>query len=315
MTKIVVLDGHTANPGDLSWDPIHRLGELSIHERTAPGDVVARAQGAEIVLTNKTVLSAEAIAALESLKLVCVLATGYNVVDVAAARARGIPVCNVPEYSTPNVAQAVFALLLELTNRTGHHDATVHAGRWVACPDFCYWDGDLVELAGLTFGIVGYGRIGRAVGQVARALGMNVIFFRRTPDGDPAAVDLDTLFRTSDVVSLHCPLTPDTKDLVNARRIETMKPTAFLLNTARGALVNEADLAAALHAGRIAGAGLDVLSVEPPSPTNPLLTAPRCVITPHIAWATRDARRRLLDTTAGNVAAFLAGSPRNVVNG
>ena len=315
MTKIVVLDGHTANPGDLSWDPIHRLGELSIHERTAPGDVVARAQGAEIVLTNKTVLSAEAIAALESLKLVCVLATGFNIVDVAAAKARGIPVCNVPEYSTPNVAQAVFALLLELTNRTGHHDATVHAGRWVACPDFCYWDGDLVELAGLTFGIVGYGRIGRAVGQVARALGMNVIFFRRTPDGDPAAVDLDTLFRTSDVVSLHCPLTPDTKDLVNARRIETMKPTAFLLNTARGALVNEADLAAALHAGRIAGAGLDVLSVEPPSPANPLLSAPRCVITPHPAWATRDARRRLLDTTAGNVAAFLAGSPRNVVNG
>jgi glycerate dehydrogenase len=261
MTKIVVLDGHTANPGDLSWDPIHRLGELSIHDRTAPGDVVARAQGAEIVLTNKTVLSAETIAALPRLELICVLATGYNVVDVAAARARGIPVCNVPEYSTPNVAQAVFALLLELTNRTGHHDATVHAGRWVACPDFCYWDGDLVELAGLTFGIVGYGRIGRAVGQVARALGMNVIFYRRTPDGDPAAVDLDTLFRTSDVVSLHCPLTPDTKDLVNARRIETMKPTAFLLNTARGALVNEADLAAALHAGRIAGAGLDVLSV------------------------------------------------------
>jgi glycerate dehydrogenase len=315
MTKIVVLDGHTANPGDLSWDPIHRLGELSIHDRTAPGDVVARAQGAEIVLTNKTVLSAEAIAALPRLELICVLATGYNVVDVAAARARGIPVCNVPEYSTPNVAQAVFALLLELTNRTGHHDATVHAGRWVACPDFCYWDGDLVELAGLTFGIVGYGRIGRAVGQVARALGMNVIFYRRTPDGDPAAVDLDTLFRTSDVVSLHCPLTPDTKDLVNARRIETMKPTAFLLNTARGALVNEADLAAALHAGRIAGAGLDVLSVEPPSADNPLLSAPRCVITPHIAWATRDARRRLLDTTAGNVAAFLAGSPRNVVNG
>ena len=198
---------------------------------------------------------------------------------------------------------------------TGHHDATVLAGRWVACPDFCYWDGDLVELAGLTFGIVGYGRIGRAVGQVARALGMNVIFFRRTPDGDPAAVDLDTLFRTSDVVSLHCPLTPDTKDLVNARRIETMKPTAFLLNTARGALVNEADLAAALHAGRIAGAGLDVLSVEPPSPANPLLSAPRCVITPHIAWATRDARRRLLETTAGNVAAFLAGSPQHVVNG
>jgi glycerate dehydrogenase len=249
------------------------------------------------------------------LKLVCVLATGYNVVDVAAAKARGIQVCNVPEYSTPNVAQAVFALLLELTNHTGHHDRTVHEGRWAACPDFCYWDGDLVELAGLTFGIVGYGRIGRAVGDVARAFRMKVIYHRRNHDGDPGCVDLDTLFSESDVVSLHCPLTPDTQALVNARRIEQMKPTAFLLNTARGALVNEADLAAALDAGRIAGAGLDVLSVEPPSPSNPLLTAPRCVITPHIAWATRDARRRLLETTAGNVAAFLAGSPRHVVNG
>jgi glycerate dehydrogenase len=315
MTKIVVLDGHTANPGDLSWEPFHRLGELTVHDRTAPGDVVTRAADAEVVLTNKTVLTAEAIAALPRLKLICVLATGYNVVDVAAAKARGIPVCNVPEYSTPNVAQAVFALLLELTNRTGHHDASVHAGRWAACPDFCYWDGDLVELAGLTFGIVGHGRIGRAVGRVARAFEMKVIYHRRNHDGDPGCVDLDTLFSESDVVSLHCPLTPETNAFVNARRIEQMKPTAFLLNTARGALVNEADLAAALSAGRIAGAGLDVLSVEPPSPSNPLLTAPRCVITPHIAWATRDARRRLLETTAGNVAAFLAGSPRHVVNG
>ena len=315
MTKIVVLDGHTANPGDLSWEPLQRLGELTVHDRTAPGDVVTRAADAEVVLTNKTVITAEAIAALPRLKLICVLATGYNVVDVAAAKARGIPVCNVPEYSTPNVAQAVFALLLELTNRTGHHDASVHEGRWAACPDFCYWDGDLVELAGLTVGIVGHGRIGRAVGHVARALGMNVIFYRRSHDGEPGCVDLDTLFSQSDVVSLHCPLTPDTNALVNARRIEQMKPTAYLLNTARGPLVNEADLAAALHSGRIAGAGLDVLSVEPPSPSNPLLPAPRCVIPPHIAWAPRDARRRLLETTAGNVAAFLSGSPRHVVNG
>jgi glycerate dehydrogenase len=294
MTKIVVLDGYTANPGDLTWESLHRLGELTVHDRTAPADVVSRAAGAEIVLTNKTVITADAIRSLPDLKMVSVLATGFNIVDVAAAKARGIPVCNVPEYSTPNVAQAVFALLLELTNRTGHHDATVHAGRWAACPDFCYWDGDLVELSGLTFGIVGHGRIGRAVGHVARAFGMKVLYHRRSHDGEPGCVDLDTLFSQSDVVSLHCPLTPETNAFVNASRIEQMKPTAFLLNTARGALV--------------------VLSVEPPSPSNPLLAAPRCVITPHIAWATRDARRRLLETTAGNVAAFLAGSPRHVVN-
>ena len=315
MPKIVVLDGHTANPGDLTWEALSRLGALTVHDRTAPADVVPRSADAEVLLTNKTVIGAEAIAALPRLELICVLATGYNVVDVAAAKARGIPVCNVPEYSTPNVAQAVFALLLELTNHTGHHDRTVHEGRWAACPDFCYWDGDLVELSGRTFGIVGHGRIGRAVGQVARAFGMKVLYHRRHHDGDPGCVDLDTLFSESDVVSLHCPLTPDTKDLVDARRLGLMKPTAFLVNTARGALVNEADLAAALNAGTIAGAGLDVLSVEPPSPSNPLLSAPRCVITPHIAWATRDARRRLIDTTAGNVAAFLAGAPRHVVNG
>ncbi len=315
MTRIVVLDGYTANPGDLSWEALSALGTLVVHDRTAPADVVARAAGADVVLTNKTVLTAETLSALPDLKLVCVLATGYNVVDVAAARARRVPVCNVPEYSTPNVAQAVFSLLLELTNRTGHHDRTVHEGRWAACPDFCYWDGDLVELAGRTFGVVGHGRIGRAVAGVARAFGMTVLFHRRSPDGDPACVDVDRLFAESDVVSLHCPLTPETDKLVDARRLSLMKPTAFLINTARGALVDEAALAEALAAGRIAGAGLDVLSVEPPAPSNPLLSAPRCVITPHIAWATRDARRRLLDTTAGNVAAFLAGSPRNVVNG
>ncbi len=314
MTRIVVLDGYTANPGDLSWDSLRALGDLVVHDRTAPADVVARARHADVVLTNKTVLTSEMLSSLPELKLVCVLATGFNVVDVAAARARGVPVCNVPEYSTPNVAQAVFALILELTNRTGHHDATVHAGRWAACPDFCYWDGELVELAGRTMGIVGYGRIGRAVADVARAFGMKVLFHRRSPDGDPACVEIDRLFAESDVVSLHCPLTPDTNRLVDARRIALMKPTAYLVNTARGALVDEADLAAALAAGRIAGAGLDVLSVEPPSPANPLLSAPRCVITPHIAWATHDARRRLLDTTAGNVAAFLAGNPRHVVN-
>ncbi len=314
--KIVVLDGHTANPGDLSWEALDAIGTLTVHDRTAHADIVPRARGAEIVLTNKTVLSRDVIAALPGLKCICVLATGYNVVDVAAAKERGVVVCNVPEYSTPNVAQAVFALLLELTNKTGHHDRTVHEGRWAACADFCYWDGDLVELAGLTLGIVGYGRIGAAVARIGAAFGMRILAHRRSGSGTVEGGEhaaLDRVFRESDVVSLHCPLTPDTKDLVNAARLATMKRTAFLINTARGALVNEADLAAALAAGTIAGAGLDVLTVEPPPTSNPLLTARNCVITPHIAWATRNARRRLIEVTAANVKAFAAGQPRNVV--
>ena len=270
------------------------------------------------MLTNKTVLGADTIAQLLHVKMIGVLATGVNVVDVAAAKARGIPVCNVPAYSTPGVAQAVFALLLELTNRTGHHDRTVREGRWAACEDFCYWDGELVELAGLTLGIVGYGQIGAAVARVGRAFDMQILANRRSGagavEGGGSYVDLDRLFQKSDVVSLHCPLAPDTKELVNAARLAQMKPTAYLINTARGGLVNEADLATALNAGRIAGAGLDVLSVEPPPAANPLLTARNCVITPHIAWATRAARRRLLAITAANIAAFQAGTPRNVVN-
>jgi glycerate dehydrogenase len=314
--KIVVLDGYTANPGDLSWETLDALGTLTVHDRTAEAEIVPRARGAEIVLTNKTVLSRDVIAKLPGLKCICVLATGYNVVDVAAAKEHGVVVCNVPEYSTPNVAQAVFALILELTNRTGHHDRTVHEGRWAACDDFCYWDGDLVELAGLTLGIVGYGRIGAAVARIGAAFGMQILAHRRSGSGTVEGgehASLDRVFRESDVVSLHCPLTPDTKDLVNAARLATMKRTAFLINTARGALVNEADLAAALDAGTIAGAGLDVLTVEPPPASNPLLTAKNCVITPHIAWATRNARRRLIEVTAANVQAFLAGQPRNVV--
>jgi glycerate dehydrogenase len=315
--KIVILDGYTANPGDLSWAEIEALGPCVIFDRTADADIVSRVGDAEIVLTNKTVLTADTIARLPHVKMIGVLATGVNVVDVAAAKARGIPVCNVPAYSTPGVAQAVFALLLELANRTGHHDRTVHEGRWAACEDFCYWDGELVELAGLTLGIVGYGQIGAAVARVGRAFDMQILAHRRSGagpvEGGGSHVDLDQLFRESDVVSLHCPLTPDTKELVNAARLARMKPTAYLINTARGGLVNEADLAAALNAGHIAGAGLDVLSVEPPPAANPLLTARNCVITPHIAWATRAARRRLLAITAGNIAAFLAGTPRNVV--
>ena len=314
--NIVILDSFTTNPGDLSWAPLESLGSLVAYDRTDDADIVPRARDAEIVLTNKTLLSRGVIAALPRLKCICVLATGYNVVDVAAAKEHGVTVCNVPEYSTPNVAQAVFALLLELTNRTGHHDRTVHEGRWAACEDFCYWDGELVELAGLTLGIVGYGRIGQAVARVGRAFEMRILAHRRQAtgpiDGGEYA-DLDRLFAESDVVSLHCPLSPATKELVNAARLARMKPTALLINTARGGLVNEADLAAALDAGTIAGAGLDVLSVEPPSAANPLLRARNCVITPHIAWATRNARRRLIEATAGNVAAFLAGRPQNVV--
>ncbi|MGB8853099.1 MAG: D-2-hydroxyacid dehydrogenase [Pirellulales bacterium] len=312
--KIVVLDGYTNNPGDISWAPIEAVGSLTVHDRSAPDEIVPRVAGADVVLTNKAVVGREAIEALPDLKYIGVLATGYNCVDTAAARARGIPVCNVPEYSTPNVVQATFALLLELTNHVGHHAATVRAGRWSVCPDFCYWDGDLVELAGLTLGIVGYGRIGQGVAAVGRAFGMKILAHRRTPGSDPECVDLETLLRESDVVSLHCPLTPDTKELIDARRIGLMKPSALLLNTARGALVNEADLAAALNAGRLAGAGLDVLTVEPPPASNPLLTAKNCIITPHVAWATRNARRRLIEITAGNLRAFAAGTPRNVVN-
>jgi glycerate dehydrogenase len=310
--RLVVLDGHTTNPGDLSWAPLERLGDLAVHPRTAPEQVASRIAAADVVITNKTPLTATLIDNAPALIGIGVLATGHDVVDGDAARRRGIPVCNVPEYSTASVAQAVFALLLELTNHTGQLAAGVRAGRWSAGPDFAYWDGTLTELAGLTLGVVGMGRIGAAVGQIGNAFGMRVLGHRRTPS--PGHVDLDTLLSESDVVSLHCPLTPGTRELIDAERIARMKPGARLINTGRGALVNEADLAAALHTGRLAGAGLDVLSLEPPTATNPLLQAPNCVITPHIAWATRAARQRLIAAVAANVKALLEGSSRNVVN-
>ncbi|MGB8169191.1 MAG: D-2-hydroxyacid dehydrogenase [Chthoniobacteraceae bacterium] len=316
--SIVILDAFTANPGDLSWEKLSRLASLQIHDRTAASEIVARAGNAAVILTNKTPLTAQTIEALPHLRYIGVLATGYNIVDVAAARARGIVVSNVPAYGTPSVAQAVFALLLELTHRTGHHAEAVRAGRWSACPDFSFWDFPLVELAGRTFGIVGYGQIGRAVARIASAFGMTVIATKSDDlpgrDGEVELVPMDALFREADVISLHCPLTPKTQGLVNAERLAQMKPGALLINTGRGPLIVENDLADALNAGRIAGAGLDVLSVEPPPPGHPLFTAKNCLITPHFAWATREARGRLIEIATENVRAFLAGTPRNVVN-
>jgi len=315
--KIVVLDGYTMNPGDLSWKGLEGLGECAVYDRTPPERVVERAAGAEVVLTNKVVLDGAVMARLPALKYIGVLATGYNIIDTAAARERGIVVTNVPAYSTRSVAQLVMALVLELAHHVGHHARTVREGRWTASKDFAYWDYPLVELDSLVMGIVGFGQTGRAVADLARAFGMRVLVHTRTPTAGPGVefVDLATLLRRSDVVSLHCPLTPETEGLVNAKRLAMMKPTAFLINTSRGPIVNERDLAEALHTGRIAGAGLDVLSTEPPKADNPLLAAKNCILTPHIAWATRAARERLMKAVVENVRAFLAGRSQNVVNG
>jgi glycerate dehydrogenase len=315
--NIVVLDGHTLNPGDLSWDELQSLGECRIYDRTAPDEVVRRAADAEIVLTNKTVLTGEQIRSLPTLRYIGVLATGYNIVDIAAARGGNIPVTNVPTYGTRSVAQHTFALLLELTQHAGHHAQTVRDGRWTNCPDFCYWDYPLVELEGLTLGIVGLGRIGRAVAELAKAFGLSLLATSSTPGRSSSGiqfVELEILFRQSDVVSLHCPLTPQTNNLVNAKRLALMKPTAFLLNTSRGGLVDEQALADALNSDLIAGAAVDVLSLEPPPADNPLLRAKNCLVTPHIAWATRAARSRLLATAVANVRAFLEENAQNVVN-
>lgn len=318
MPRLVILDGHTLNPGDLSWDPLKALGDCVIYDRTPAAEVVARAQGAELVLTNKTPVSAAAMEELPSLRYIGVLATGFNIVDAQAARSRGIAVSNVPAYGTASVAQMTFGLILELALQVGHHASTVRKGRWSQCPDFCYWDHPLVELHGQTLGIVGLGRIGAAVAKLGQAFGMKVIASSSKPDR-PAQegiefVELDALFSGADVLSLHCPLTPGTQGLVNERRLALMKPTAFLINTSRGPLIDETALARALTEGRLAGAGLDVLSVEPPPGGNPLLTAPRCLVTPHIAWASRSARSRLMAVAVENARSFLAGCPVNVVN-
>ena len=310
---IVVLDGHTLNPGDLDWSPLRQLGACEIYDHTPAAEVVGRTADAEIVLTNKCPLPARVIAQLPQLRYIGVLATGYNVVDIAAAKARGVVVTNVPAYGTRSVAQHVFALILELTNHVGTHARSVSEGKWSRSRDFCYWDQPLVELAGLTLGIVGFGRIGRAVADLGRAFGMNVIVSSRGDTPGLEKVTTDELFRRADIVTLHCALTPETAGLVNAARLATMKPTALLVNTGRGQLVVDADLAAALNSDRIAGAALDVLSTEPPPATHPLLHAKHCLITPHLAWATRAARARLLATVVDNIAAFQAGRPQNVV--
>jgi len=313
-----VLDSFTFNPGDNPWSEVAALGELEVFERSLPEEIVPRAQGAAIVLTNKTPLSADTLAALPNLRGVCVLATGVNVVDIAAAKARGIPVCNIPAYSTASTAQHTIALLLELTNQVGLHDAAVHRGAWVNALDFSFALSPLTELDGLQLGIVGFGAIGRRVGEIAHALGMRVSAAgdaRRDRDPDwLERTPLDELFRRVDVVSLHCPLSDATRGLVNAARLSSMRPSALLLNAGRGPLVDEAALAHALEQGVIAGAALDVLSEEPPRADNPLLRAPRCVITPHNAWMALAARRRAMKTTVENVRGILQGKPQNVVN-
>lgn len=317
--KIVVLDGATLNPGDLSWDDLAREGQLTVHDRTPPELVIERIGDAEIIFTNKTVLSREIIAACPSVRFIGLLATGYNVVDIAAAREKGIDVCNIPTYGTQSVAQFAAALLLELCHRVGRHADDVRAGNWGKCVDFCYWLNPLTELDGKTLGLIGFGRIGQAFARIAQALGMKVVVFDKAVN--PALenetlkyVNLDELYATADVISLHCPLFPDTQGMINKEAIARMKPGVMLINTSRGPLINEQDLADALAAGRVAGAAVDVLSCEPPKLDNPLLSAPNCLVTPHIAWATKEARERLMGIAVDNVVAFKKGTPQNVVN-
>ena len=319
--KIVVLDGYTENPGDLSWDALAQLGELTVYDRTDPQDealIIARMAGAELVFTNKTPITRAAIDACPRLRFIGILATGYNVVDCAYAREKGIPVSNVPAYGTASVSQFSIALLLELCHHIGHHDRAVHDGRWERCADWCFWDYPLIELEGKTMGIIGFGRIGQAEGRVARALGMRVLAYdiHPTDTGRELAeyVDLDTLYARADVISLHCNLTPENTGMICAASIEKMKDGVLIVNNARGPLINEADLAAALESGKVAGAALDVVSTEPIRGDNPLLHAKNCILTPHISWAPIESRQRIMDCTVENAKAFLNGTPTNVVN-
>jgi glycerate dehydrogenase len=317
--KIVVLDGYTLNPGDQSWDGLSALGEMVVHDRTPADKVVERAMGAAIIFTNKTPVTGEAISQLPGLKFIGVLATGYNIVDTEVAKAKGIIVSNVPGYGTASVVQMTFALLLELALHVQRHSDAVRDGKWASSPDFCFWDYPLTELAGKTMGIIGFGTIGQQVGDVATAFGMNIIGNSRSRHDQSQRknfrwADVPELLRESDVVSIHCPLFPETKGLINKESLKLMKPTAFLINTSRGPIVVDEDLADALNHDVIAGAGIDVLSVEPPQKFNPLFTAKNCIITPHIAWATKEARARLMEISVSNLAAFINGHPVNVVN-
>ncbi len=310
--KIVILDGHVENPGDLSWEPLAQLGEVTVYDRTAPKDVIARIGDAPIVITNKTVITREIFEACPAIRYVGVLATGYNVVDIAAAKERGIIVTNVPAYSTQAVAQFTMALLLEICHHVGRHSDSVHAGKWSACQDFAYWDYPLIELAGKTIGIIGYGRIGQATAKAAQALGMKVIAYSRHGQGEPY-VPLEELYARADVISLHCPLTAENTGMINRETLAKMKDGVILLNTARGALINEADLREALLTGKVYAAAADVAAVEPIPADSPLLGLPNMIFTPHIAWACYETRQRLMDIAVDNVRQFLNGTPVNNV--
>lgn len=317
--KIVILEGHAVNPGDLSWDWLNAYGPVTVYPRLAgPEETISRIGDAEIVLINKTPITEEILDACPGIKLICVLATGYNVVDCTAARSRGIPVCNVPDYGTCAVAQYTFALLLELCHQVGYHDQAVHNGKWTNCPDFCFWDTPQMELSGKTLGIIGFGRIGQAVGRIAKAFGMEVLAYSRTeyPQGREIGryVTLPELLSQSDVISLHCPLTPETTGIINKNTIFQMKDGAIVINTSRGAAIAEPDLAEALCSGKLKAAAVDVAIKEPIPGDSPLLTAPNCVITPHMAWAPKESRQRIMDCTKRSIDAFLAGSPINTVN-
>lgn len=315
--KITILDGYSVTRDDLNWDRLADLGDLTVYERTPADKTVERARGSEIVFTNKVVLDGDTLRQLPGLKYIGILATGYNIVDIAVAKELGIVVTNIPSYSTPSVAQTVFALLLTLTNRAEHYSEEFHDGEWSRCKDFCYANTNLIELENKKLGIVGFGHIGQRVARIARAFGMEVFVSSSKPQSElPEVVKMDIgeIFRTCDVISLHCPLAPDTFHMANAERIGSMRKSAFLINTARGPLVDEHALAEALKAHKIAGAGLDVLEQEPPREDNPLIDAPNCIVTPHIAWSTVESRKRLLDMAISNLKAFLQGSPVNVVD-
>ena len=318
--KMVVLDGYTENPGDLSWDGLREFGELTVYDRTGSEDqVIARIGEAEVVFVNKVPITKRVLEECPNIKFISVLATGYNVIDIKAAAEKGIVVSNIPSYGTAAVAQFAIALLLEVCHHVAHHSEAVHQGRWAANPDWCFWDYPLIELQGKTMGIIGFGRIGQATGRIAKALGMKVIAYSRSvrEDGKEIAdyVDLDTLLRTSDVIALHCPLFPETEGIINKANIEKMKDGVIIINNSRGQLVVEQDLADALNSGKVCAAGLDVVSTEPIREDNPLLKAKNCLITPHISWAPKESRQRIMDMSYNNLKAFVEGRPINVVNG